>query len=240
MRTCCVYFPWYCPILTFRARGNATKAYRYDIVQHFVTAAPPEHDDLTFLRVAKIRLERHQFRVSRTDLPSELQASPRNRIALVNEYPASAAMVFKRKKDMLLDDIIDASRVDPRESVAITLSVNPHAYSRVAAFTLCIEPQMDGRLHLHSTARRILHILLTRIAGCNEREAVADWLDTFLHTHLRRDSYLVTAVTKRQPGLSAIVRGPATGCWRRLPSFQIGMGIVARVRRASAAGICAG
>eukprot|EP00919_Chromeraceae_sp_WS-2016_P057773 GHVR01136924.1.p1 GENE.GHVR01136924.1~~GHVR01136924.1.p1 ORF type:complete len:233 (-),score=-1.11 GHVR01136924.1:53-751(-) len=232
MRTCCVYFPWYCPILTFRARGNATKAYRYDIVQHFVTAAPPEHDDLTFLRVAKIRLERHQFRVSRTDLPSELQASPRNRIALVNEYPASAAMVFKRKKDMLLDDIIDASRVDPRESVAITLSVNPHAYSRVAAFTLCIEPQMDGRLHLHM----ILY-----------GSTYTPGLLFLAHT----------SPTRLIPGYSSYETTGREGACEvpHLADFQlngtfifsnwqenarvcqlIGMGIVARVRRASTAG----
>ena len=110
--------------------------YRYDIAQHFVTVAPPEHDDLLLLRITQIREAKswnnttsvyNKAGFSWTDLPPELTTSARQRIAIINRNPVLAAMVFKRKKDILLNNIIrcPSSRSTRLESAETTRCENP-------------------------------------------------------------------------------------------------------------------
>ena len=89
--------------------------YRYGIVQHFITVAPPEHDDLSLLRVLEIRKAEcwndcssvySSDAFTRADLPPQLLRNARQRISIIIRYPVQAAMKFKRKKDLLLNDII--------------------------------------------------------------------------------------------------------------------------------------
>ena len=163
--------------------------YRYDIAQHFITVAPPEHDDLSLLRVSQIRKTKcwndcssvySSDAFTREDLPPQLLRDARQRISIVNRYPVQAAMVFKRKKDLLLNDII---RCPSSRSTRLSRDYTQResgAYTRVAAFNLVVEPQMDGHLHLHMTVYGSAYTpgLLTRIAGCAElQQTAAAWLD---------------------------------------------------------------
>ena len=70
-------------------------------------------------------------------------------------------------------------------------SVQP--YTRVAAFNLCVEPQMDGRLHLHVTiyGSTFTPGLLTRIAGCADLQPTASaWLDGVSCTRVSEASHV--------------------------------------------------
>ena len=176
--------------------------YRYDIAQHFMTVAQPEHDDLLLLRVAQIREAKcwnnatsayNNAGFAWTDFPPELTSSARQRIAIVNRNPALAAMVFKRKKNTLLNDIIRCpSSRSTRVSRDHTLRESG-AYTRVAAFNLCVEPQMDGRLHLHMTiyGSAFTPGLLTRIAGCAYLQPTASaWLDGVSCTRVSEASHV--------------------------------------------------
>ena len=64
----------------------------------------------------------------------------RLRISIVKLYPVQATMVFKRKKDLLLNDII---RCPSSQSTRISRHYTQGesgAYTRVAAFNLVVEP----------------------------------------------------------------------------------------------------
>ena len=87
-------------------------------------------------------------------------------LSIVNRYPVQAAMVFKCKKNRLLNDII---RCPSSRSTRLSRDYAQResgAYTRVAGFNLVVEPQMDGRLHLHMTVYGSAYTpgLLTRIA----------------------------------------------------------------------------
>ena len=87
----------------------------------------------------------------RADLPPQLLINARQHISIVNRYPVQAAMVFKRKKDLLLNDII---RCPSSRSTRLSHDYTQRqsgAYTRVAAFNMVVEPHMDGRLRLHMT-----------------------------------------------------------------------------------------
>ena len=77
--------------------------YRYDIAQHFITVARPEHDDLSLLRVSEIRKMKcwndcssvySSDAFTREDLPPKLLRDARQRISIVNRYSVQAAIYF--------------------------------------------------------------------------------------------------------------------------------------------------
>ncbi|KAG7377908.1 hypothetical protein PHYPSEUDO_010867 [Phytophthora pseudosyringae] len=100
--------------------------YRYGIALHWVTIAPPEHDDLLLHRIAVLR-EQTAWNDSNCvfarkecmfeDFPLSLRDSARARLKVSVQYPALSAQVFERRVKSLTRDIIRCrdSKLDTRK-----------------------------------------------------------------------------------------------------------------------------
>jgi hypothetical protein len=114
------------------------------------------------------------------DLPSELCFS-RRRLAVSNSYPGLAARVFSRLVRQVYHDIIMGK---PWKDTRISrdFRLRPvRAFGTVAAHLAVIEPQVDGRLHIHMSlyGSKINPELLTRVA-CSPvlSNQIARWIES--------------------------------------------------------------
>jgi hypothetical protein len=129
--------------------------FRYSPLAMFHTAAPPEFEDVTVLRLALItqfndkscKLTETGFQ--RQDLPDELLSDAGIRMQLTKCRPVLGAQAFIRAQKMLNNDILKlACSSDTRISRNYTERCRG-AFGQVAAHNTVIEPQKSGRLHSH-------------------------------------------------------------------------------------------
>lgn len=172
----------------------AAMRYCYGIAQYWVTIAPPEHDDLFLHRIAQLRAigdwnDPGQVCSTRdcrfSDLPEQFQTSARSRLDVSRLYPALAAQVFERRIQNFTRAIM---RCHPCKETHVSRSYLDRpcgVYGPVATFNAVIEPQVDGRLHVHVViyGGAITPELLTRLACCPELwPDVRRWLDATTST----------------------------------------------------------
>jgi hypothetical protein len=162
---------------------------RFGLPHFWVTVAPPEQDDLTLHRIVLLR-KLHMWndaecKYGRANfewgyLPENIKYSPRLRLSISNRCPALAALAFERKMNAVQTAILRCPvSQDTRVSRNCTQR-EAGAYGKVAGFNGVVEPQIDGRLHLHMT----MHIstftpeILTRGASDESlRQYIAQWMD---------------------------------------------------------------
>ncbi|KAG1703379.1 hypothetical protein DVH05_007327 [Phytophthora capsici] len=158
--------------------------YRYGPALHWVTVAPPEHDDLLLHRIAQLRVQGLWNDASSvfgnkscrfTDMPEMIQNDARSRLAVSAQFPALSAQVFERKMKLLTDAILRCRDSSSTRASVNYLEVERGVYGRCAAFNAVIEPQRDGRLHAHMTVygSAINPSLLTRVVSCPDLVAKA-------------------------------------------------------------------
>ncbi|OWZ23122.1 LOW QUALITY PROTEIN: hypothetical protein PHMEG_0002044 [Phytophthora megakarya] len=172
---------------------------RFGIAQHWVTVAPPEHHNLELHRIAMIRQRRSWNQSDELyrskacwfeDLPYSIRSNARGMLNVSNTYPALAARVFDRCVRRIHDDIVLC-----KDTSNTRLSIDygqrqAGAYGTVAAHAGVIEPQLDGRLHIHMNlyGSKYSPELLSRVV-CSPplRDRAAEWLNSVCCTKLDRD-----------------------------------------------------
>ena len=164
--------------------------YRYGVPLHWLTIAPPEHDDLQLHRIAKLRETKiwnneniiYMHKECRmTDFEEDIQRNPRRRLSVSGKYPALSANVFKQKMAIVYNDILRCKCSRDTKLKHDFLQRPIGAYGTVAAHAGVIEPQQDGRLHKHMTVygSKYSPELLTRLTCSKEMTSdVATWLDS--------------------------------------------------------------
>ncbi|ETM48838.1 hypothetical protein L914_06688 [Phytophthora nicotianae] len=174
----------------------AAMRFRFGLPQFWVTVAPPEQDDTTLHRVMLLRKlnawnddncvytrEHFQWEL----FPQNLKESPSQRLSISTRCPALAALMFERQVKLLQKSILRCpASQDVRKSRNYT-EREAGAYGRVAGFNAVVEPQVDGRLHLHMTVygSSFTPEILTRGASCQElREYIAKWINAVSTNHL--------------------------------------------------------
>ncbi|KAI9987435.1 hypothetical protein PInf_023474 [Phytophthora infestans] len=139
--------------------GSATRPklgamrYKYGVGQHWVTIAPPEHDDLLLHRTAQLRHKKRFYDESSpftlkacgfSDLPRDLQKSARARLKISNAYPALAAQVFERKVRVFTQALL---RCGDSSSTRVSRNNSEReqgVYGRVAGFNAAVEPRLTA------------------------------------------------------------------------------------------------
>lgn len=133
---------------------------RFGTPQHWVTVAPPEHRDLELHRIAALRelnawnqpniiFQRKQC--CQDDLPDSVRLGTRERLAVSNTYPTLAARVFDRCTEQIFNDIVVCKVASDTRFSRDYRQRKVGTYGTIAAFAAVVEPQIDGRLHIHMT-----------------------------------------------------------------------------------------
>jgi len=171
---------------------------RYGIPLHWMTIAPPEHDDLELQRIAMIRSMKRwndtnsiftQKKCTFDNFHENVSQNARTRLNISAKYPALSANVFKRRMRMLYNNIVLRKA---NEDVRICHDYGMYqkgAYGEIAAHAGVIEPQRDGRLHQHMVmyGSTINPEFLIRIASSKQlSKLAAQWLDSICCTHLKK------------------------------------------------------
>ncbi|OWZ12366.1 hypothetical protein PHMEG_00014489 [Phytophthora megakarya] len=189
---------------TTRPKIGAMRS-RYGVAQHWVTVAPPEHHDLELHRIAQLRMigawnqpgiifQRKECK--HEDLPLELRLDTRRKLALSNTYPGLSSRVFERRVAQIFNEIIMCKcAADTRNPRLMRVSRDYSqrrfgAYGRVAAHFAVIEPQVDGRLHIHMCVYGSTYHpeLLSRITcSTTLRDRAAKWLESVCCTKFENE-----------------------------------------------------
>jgi hypothetical protein len=179
-----------------RSRLTATRL-RYGPMSDFVTAAPPEFEDLAVLRQCLVeewnkpncKLSGRGF--TRNDLPDPYRDSASVRLRLTRNRPSLGAKMYQRKVDLTMNDILCCPASTNTRVSQNYVERKRGAYLQVAAVTGTSEPQMSGRLHFHINVYRssLTSILLTRLAAWSpeNKQLVASVLDSISHTSVSPD-----------------------------------------------------
>ncbi|KAF1790184.1 hypothetical protein GQ600_2620 [Phytophthora cactorum] len=122
-----------------------------------------------------------QKRCSQNDLPETVRSCARGRLTLSNSYPALSARVFERCTRQIFNDIVlckvsSDTRLSRNYSSRIA-----GAFGTIAVHAAVVEPQADGRLHIHISlfGSKFNPALLSRMMSspklCNR---AAKWLES--------------------------------------------------------------
>ena len=113
--------------------------------------------------------------------------SARKRIAVAQEYPAQCVFLFERVLKAFFNSVIKCPINEDIKVIRPVSKRNKSLYGTVAGFIGVIEPQKDGRLHLHASLYNSIMTgsLLSKVCICDELQKITkEWIDGVCHTHL--------------------------------------------------------
>jgi hypothetical protein len=139
-----------------RPKLNAMQ-YCYGVGSNFITAAPPEFEDLLMLRLCMKPKYNDQNcviskqGVTQSDLPNPIHNETSIRMHMKKQRPFLEAQNFHHKLQilLLLEAIIGCTTSSETCRSHDYFQYDQCAYHCIAIFNGVIEPQQDGRLHWH-------------------------------------------------------------------------------------------